>query len=303
MKLIVKDKEIDELNPSINWSGDDSSCVRKLGFEIAYQNSDYYLKKLNIRIDEGDLVLLKDDAGKPLFTGVIIDIAKSEAKSTISYIAFDFMFFVKNSDINKVFDTTAETIAKTVCDELGIKTGEIASTGLQQYQVFLPENAYAAIQKAYQFVTEKTGKKYVIQMDVDKLSVKERGQPSGVTIDAGYNLIDAEYKISLSKLVNKVMLTDQTGSIIETFKDANSMKRFGTVQKVVKDDKDKAKSLLHGAERTITVNGLDDLRAVTGKSLKFINPDTNKEYIFHIISDSHSITSESRTMTLGLSLE
>lgn len=302
MKLIINNRNLSQLCSKMIWSGDEFNVVRKLQFDVAWSKVDYYLKILNVEIKEGDTVFFKTDEDKILFRGVIIDISHSESGSSLSFTAFDYMFYVNNSDINLVSDSTAENITAQICSQLGIKHGSLAQTNIQQYQAFLSVKAYKAIIKAYSFASNKTGKKYMPIMDDDKLTVIEKGQDSGVVLDEDYNLTDASYKVSLSKLVNKVLVLSADGVILDTIIDEN-LKRYGIVQKTVTEDRDKAKAMLHGAERTINVSAIGDIRAISGRSLMYIDPDTKKKVKFYISSDSHTFTDSSEVMNLELVLE
>ncbi len=303
MKLIVKNKDLKEVVAKITWSGDSKSVARKLAFDIAYSASDYYFKMLDIKLSEGNIVILKSNDDEVLFRGVIIDIKLSKTKSTISYLAYDFNFYVNNSEINKVYDDSPENIAVDVASTLGIPTGEIAATGEKVYLVALPEKAYKVIMMAYTYASRKNGKKYMPIMNDDKLCVIEKGLDSGVVIDGDRNLVDVNYQISLSKMVSKVLLTNKTGDVTKTIKSDEFIKKYGIVQKVIKEDEAKANSLIHGADRSISIVALGDLRAVSGKSLVFKDPDNNLLAKFYIDSDSHSFENGKHLMNLNLNFE
>ena len=49
-----------------------------------------------------------------------------------------------------------------------------------------------------------------------------------------YNLIDTEYKDTLQNLVNRVIITNSKGNQIKVIEDAESIKKYGLVQKVMK---------------------------------------------------------------------
>lgn len=301
MKVIVGNRDITQVISKIVWSGSESSVSRKLEVEVAFKKSDYYFNQLKIKVKEGDIILLKDKKDRLLFKGIIVDLSYSEASNVVSYSAFDFMFYLNNSDISLVKEDTAENITGEICSILGIKSGELAKTSVKQYQAYLPENAYKAIFKAYQFASSKTGKSYMVCMKDDVLEVVEKGLPSGVVLDENHNLIDASYKISLSKLVNKVLVIDKTGRVLDKIENSSSQKKYGTIQKIT-DKKDGAKELLNGLEKTISIHGLGDIRAITGRSLVFKDDISQKEYIFYIKSDSHIFTDYGSTMSLELSL-
>lgn len=131
MMLTVGGKKLGEVVEKISWSGDTKQVARKLSFTIAKKDSDHYLPK--VTLNEGDEVLLQEDSGKPLFGGILFDIDKSGSANVATYLAFDLMFYINNSDISKIFNTTPESIAAAICTELGIPFGGAAKTGITVY--------------------------------------------------------------------------------------------------------------------------------------------------------------------------
>ncbi len=303
MKIIISGNDVSELVSTITFSGDIRSVARKLEFELTCSDDDYYIKSLDISVAEGDIVSLFSDDGMHLFKGVIIEIKRSLSKSSITYLAYDFMFYVKNSQINEVYDDLAENIVKDIARSLGIKTADIVGTNVKVYMPALCENAYNAIMMAYTFAGRKNARKYMPIMRDDKLAVIEKGTFSGVVIDGNSNLLDASYTISLSKMVNKVLVTDKAGRVIGDEKDEGNIKKYGLIQRVVKEDASKAKEMLSGVSRSINISALSDIRALSGSSLIFIDPETNIKAKFFIESDSHSFNSAGNIMNLKLNLE
>ncbi len=303
MKLIVNGRDLSFLIAKIIHSGDDKNVSRKLEFELPYSDSDYFLKKLDIIINAGDVVDLYDDKDKKLFKGVIIDIKHSLSNNIISYTAFDFMFYVNNSDISKIYDDYAENIVSDVASILGIKTGHIEKTKVKVYLPALGESAYKVIMSAYTYVSRQNGKKYMPYMVDDKLSVFMKGLDSYVVLDGDKNLIDVSYCMSLSKLVNKVLVINKTGKVLNITKEDSLISKYGVVQKVVKDDLSKAKSLIKGLDKTITIKALGDNRAVAGKSLLYKDKIHNVVSKFYISSDNHTFDSKGHTMELKLEFE
>ncbi len=303
MKIIIRNKDVSELVGNITFSGDIRSVARKLEFELTSSDDDYYVKTLGIIVAEGDIVSLFSSDGELLFKGVIIDIKRSLSKSTISYLAYDFMFYINNSQINEVYDDLAENIVRDIARSLGIKTADIVATNIKVYLPALSEKAYNAIMMAYTFAGRKNGKKYMPIMRDDKLAVIEKGALSGVVIDGNSNLLDASYAISLSKMVNKVLITDKAGKVIGDEKDDGNIKKYGLIQRVVKEDESKAKTMLVGVSRSINITALSDIRALAGRSLIFVDPETNIRAKFFIESDSHSFNSSGNVMNLKLNLE
>ena len=91
--------------------------------------------------------------------------------------------------------------------------------------------------------------------EVNKVSVIEKGQDSGVIMTGDANLSEANYKVSLQNLVNRVLITDQKGAVISTVEDLESQAKYGIVQKILeqeekKDATQEAKNMLKNSEAT-----------------------------------------------------
>ena len=108
-------KQLAEVIEKVTWSGDSKQVARKLVFTVANKDSDRFLPKVNI--NEGDQVQFLED-GKLLFSGPVFDIEKSGSGNVVTYTAFDLMFYVTKSDINRVFDNeTPEAITSWICSQ------------------------------------------------------------------------------------------------------------------------------------------------------------------------------------------
>lgn len=295
-------QDLSQLIEKITWSGDTKQVARQLAFTVAAKDTDKHLPKVPIK--EGTEVLLLED-GKTLFGGIIFDIEKSATSGTITYTAFDLMFYINNSDISEIFDTTPEAVAAQVCRSLGVPFGSAASTGIRVYVPCLGKKAYEAIMMAYTAASRQNGKKYMpVMQNVNQVCVIEKGTFCGVTLDGGYNLTNASYKTSLQKVVNKVLITDKNGAVTGTVTDDRSPLP-GTVQRVYKkeDGKDavtEAKVLLQGMEQSGSVTALSDVRAVAGKAIVIQEPTTGLQGIFYIEADIHTFTNGKEEMQLTL---
>lgn len=155
MNLIVGNKDLSQLVGQITWSGDTKQVARKLQFTIARRPTDYYLAKVSIA--EGDPVSLKKD-GAALFSGIVFDIDKSSKSNTFTYVAFDFMFYIQNNEVNRIIDTTAEGCAALVCEDLGVTLGSAVATGIHVYIPALGKPGYEVIMAGYTEAAKVTGR-------------------------------------------------------------------------------------------------------------------------------------------------
>ena len=307
MRLITGGKDISELVEKITWSGDTKQVSRKLSFSIVKNIRDSNFPQVTIA--EGDEVIMMD-GDTPVWGGIVHDVDRTASSSTTSYVAFDLMFYVNNSDISRVFDTTPENVVRELCTEFQITPGGVAETGLQVYLPCLGESAYKAIMMAYTYASRRNGKKYMpLMTNVNQLSVIEKGQLSGVVLTGDYNLTSTNYKVTTQNLVNKVIIVNDKGNKVSEVADAESQARFGTVQKVYKQEEGKdaaqeAKNMLKGPEASASLTASpSDLRAISGYSIILQEPDTGLYGQFYIESDSHSFSNGKTEMQLTLAFE
>lgn len=307
MILWAGGKDISQLVDKITWNGDTKQVARTLSFGMVQKAEDKHMPK--VLLSEGDEVILKNDEGGILFGGIIFDIGKSGSSGIITYLAYDLMFYINNSDITKVFSGTPEDITKEICQELDIPFGKAEPTKLSIYMPCLGKTAYQAIAMAYTAASKQNGKQYIpLIQNINQLFVLEKGKACGVTLSGDFNLTEASYQSTLQSLVNKVVITDKSGNIISTVNDANSQKRYGTVQKEYKAEDGKnaeaeAKLLFKTIEQSASVTALSDTRAVSGYSVMIKEPVSGLLGKFYIESDTHTFENGLAVMELTLAFQ
>ena len=254
---------------------------------------------------------MQDDSGKDVFGGIIFDIDKSASSKVETYLAYDLMFYINNSDVNKIFEGTPETIVPGICTELGLESGTMAATGVNISSMpCFGKKAYEAIMMAYTAAAKQNGSKYIpLMTNINKVSVLEKGTLCGAVMTGDYNLIEATYKSTLQKLVNRVLITDKNNNVIKTVEDAASIQKYGLVQRVLKqndgeDATTQAKKMLVTVESSATVSGVpNDFRAVSGYSIIVQETDTGLYGQFYIESDTHTFSCGKAQMDLTLAFE
>ena len=295
MKLITGGKDLSELIETITWAGDTKQVARTLKFTVAKNKQDKNFPA--VIINEGDEVILQDDAGKDIFGGIIFDIDKAAASRVESYLAYDLMFYINNSDINQLFDGTPETIVPEICRELGIDAGEMAVTGIHVSVPCFGKKAYEAIMMAYTAASKKNGSKYIpLMANINKVSVVEKGKLCGAVMTGDYNLIEATYKSTLQNLVNRILITDKSNNVVKIVEDTASIQKYGLVQRTLKqnDGEDAAadaQKMLVTTKGSASVSGIpNDFRAVSGYSIIVQETDTGLYGQFYIESDNHTFS-------------
>ena len=308
MKLLTGGKDISQVIEKITWSGDTAQVARKVSFTIAKNKQDSDFPK--VIINEGDELLMQDDAGTTVFGGIIFDIDKSAASKVETYLAYDLMFYVNNSEVNRVLSGTPETLVAEICAELGIPCGELAETDVTITSNCFGKKAYEAIMMAYTAAARKKGTKYMpLIKNINQVCVIEKGTLSGVILTGEYNLVGAAYKATLQNLVNRVLITDDKGNVVKTVEDRKSIQKYGLVQKIIKqsnkeDATQEAQKALVMVEGSATVSASpSDFRAVSGYSVIVQEADTGLYGKFYIESDSHTFENGKSQMELTLAFE
>ncbi len=308
MKLITGGKDLSELIETITWAGDTKQVARTLKFTVAKNKQDKNFPA--VIINEGDEVILQDDAGKDIFGGIIFDIDKAAASRVESYLAYDLMFYINNSDINQLFDGTPEPIVPEICRELGIDAGEMAVTGIHVSVPCFGKKAYEAIMMAYTAASKKNGSKYIpLMANINKVSVVEKGKLCGAVMTGDYNLIEATYKSTLQNLVNRILITDKSNNVVKIVEDTASIQKYGLVQRTLKqnDGEDAAadaQKMLVTTKGSASVSGIpNDFRAVSGYSIIVQETDTGLYGQFYIESDNHTFSAGKAQMDLTLAFE
>ncbi|MCM1212907.1 MAG: hypothetical protein NC331_16595 [Lachnospiraceae bacterium] len=308
MKLLTRGKDISELIETVTWSGDTRQVARTLRFTMAKNKKDGNFP--TVVINEGDEVIMQDDTGKDVFGGIIFDIDKSASSKVETYLAYDLMFYLNNSDVNQLFDGMPEAIVQEICAGLGIETGSVASTGIHISMPCFGKKAYAAIMMAYTAAARKNGSKYIpLMTDINKVSVIEKGRLCGAVLTGDHNLTAAAYKSTLQSLVNRVLITDKSNNVVNVIEDADSIRKYGLVQKVLKqndgeDTTAEARKMLATTEASASVSGVpNDFRAVSGYSIIVQETDTGLCGQFYIESDAHTFSCGKAQMDLVLAFE
>lgn len=309
MKLLTGGKDISELIEKITWSGDTSQVARKISFSIARNKRDSQFPK--VAIDIGDEVIMQDDSGNNIFGGIIFEADKKGSSKFVSYLAYDLLFYLNQSDVNKVFQGTPESIVTEICTELEVPVGTLAPTnGVTVKAPCFGKKAYAAIMMAYTVAARKNGTKYIpLIQNINQLCVIEKGTLCGAVMTGDYNLIDSEYKSTLQNMVNRVLVTDSKGNLVKTVEDAEAIQKYGLIQKVLKQNDDEnvtteAQNTLVTIENSGSVSGVpNDFRAVSGYSIIVQDEDSGLYGQFYIESDTHTFSNGKAQMDLTLAFE
>lgn len=300
IRLRWKDKWIDF--GRVEWSGTHNQSSRTVTFTVPTNPYDKDFTNLDIKL--ADPIYLYDGSTR-LFVGTITTREKSAGVGTATYTAQDFMHHLLRSSASYKFqNTTPERIVKKVCSDLQIPTKDLAKTNANIKKLWFDgENAYDIIVKAYR---KAKGKKYMPVMVGKRVSVIEKGAPSGVTIEQGVNISDAAYLDTVDNMINTVKIYDDKLTQVGKVESAGDVKKYGVYQGTYTKEtgvnaKDAAKAQLVGVTKEASIVAVGDVRAISGYSIIIRDKGTGLRGVFYITDDVHTFENGVHTMSLGLS--
>ena len=228
--------------------------------------------------------------------------------SKVSATAYDNLFILNKSKTTRKFtDMTPESITASVCNELGIETGNVLATGAPVSFIAVRKSGYQIILMAYTEAAKQTKKKYALLMNGSKLDVVEKGTLIEDYEANGYtNVLNERFAESIENMVNQVVITDAEGNATGYQSKDDQIKKYGLIQDVYKTNpkanaQQEIESLLKGPDRTGTLDMLGDYRVVAPYSIA-----VQEQYFkgqFWIKSDSHIFENGMHTMKLELEFE
>ena len=278
----------------IDWAGDKDNCARTLSFGLLSSAVDQNVPLVQCPL--GAAVTYAVD-GTVKFVGYVISREKATGDSIIDVTCADRGLYLKrNEGVYKFTNTAPEDIARRVCADFGIETGDIVSTGVKISRNFLGVALYGIIQTAYTLASETTGEAYQIRFDGENLCViKKAEEAATVILDGKSNLMSASTTESIENMVNSVAIYDDNDKLIQTEKDDVLIAAYGRMQSYLKkSEKDdmtkKAKKTLrdNGVDQKITVENFGDLRCITGNAVIVREPYTGLDGLFWIDGDTHT---------------
>lgn len=290
---------------SITWSGTDNQASRELSFELP--SNPYDKDFSNSPISLGEIVQLYDDK-KLLFLGVVTSRERTAEIGTSSYVAKDFIhYLLRSTGSYKFKGKTAEAITKKLCMDLKISVGSLAKTGYVINKLYFDDqNFYDMIIKAYRKAKVHTGKKYMLTMSGKKLNVVTKGTSSGVMLEQGVDITNASYSDTTDNMVNLVKIYNEKKTQVGKVQNKKLVSKYGVYQSAYTKEKKvnakkKAESMLVGITKEANVEGIGNVKAISGKSIVIHDKATGLSGKFYITSDSHTFSDGVHTMSLGLS--
>ena len=310
-RVELKDKsgiiDVTNMISSIKWSGSTSEIARVLELEFLYPLHDYYVPKIYPTI--GDTMYLYDDNGKELFRGRVFYNERLSEQGTIQITCYDDAIRLSKSKGTYNFkNKTAEAITITVCNDLDISIGKLASTGIPQKMLCSNMGMYEIIKLAYEGASKQNKKKYHITMKQGKLNVEEVGKEVlDYILKADSNILESAYSENAEGVVNKVKIYDEEDQYLGMIQNNELISLFGIFQEIYIKEEDKqartvARSMLQGIAREAQVTIKGNTSCISGKTIRVEDSLTKLVGSFYIESDEHQWGNGQHNTKLDLNL-
>lgn len=307
MIILHKDKDISQYVSAMSWGGSRSEMARKLELKIVNAPLDHNVEKLDIALAD-PIYLFEDDGTTELFRGFVTEREASSTTGTVTYVAYDILFYTLKSKATYNFSSkTAEAIAQMVCTDLEIPVGSLATTGISQKLIVQNKTIYEIIQEAYKAATEQNKKEYIIRAVKGKLCVElVGGIVCEIELAEDSNVISSKYKESLNNMINKVRIYDGEGNAVGVVQNDADLK-YGIFQDTYTQEEGKdatttAKSKFVGVEKTFTLECVNYNGAITGAGAIVRDSSTGLSGNVWIDADTHTWGNGVATMSLTVSI-
>lgn len=295
MKIMWNDAKITGYVTSVTWAGSAKQAARTVVFSVAYSPNDKNVKTLGIKL--GDKIVFYPgypDDKKTKFVGIITQRERKSEMGELQYTATDgMMHLLRSSGTYRFANKTPEKIAQMVCRDVKVKTGSIAKTKMPIAKIFFQERPYyEIIMAAYTKAYRKNKKKYIAQMNGDKLEVIQKGKViPNFHIRQGERITESSYTEDLDSMVNRVYIYDSNNNKIGSVSNSNWIKKYGIFQNAISVDsgngKTEAKAELQGINKTANLTMIGDYRCVSGLGVIIEDSRTGLKGKFWIENDSH----------------
>lgn len=298
--------DISELVEKVTWSGDYKSPSRTVEFSIAQSAIDVNLKTFNIPL--GSTICFYVE-GKEVYRGTVLDSSKDTSGNSIDFTSKDLGFLLTQSDVFYNFkDVLVEDIAKQVLQDNMVAIGTLAKTGVKHTKMYVPATGYDVIMSAYTDASKTTKKKYMVEFNLDKFDVIEKGTVNlDLEFQEGQNIINTSFSESMENVKNKVVVIDKLGNKISEKTNEESVKQLGVVlQKVIQQQENSetdVDSEFKDIEKTCSLKGYGDPTCITGRGVKVKDTYTGLVGLFYIDSDKHTFSNGDYSIELGLNFE
>lgn len=314
---LVKGSTMTNITPLIGTIGrrsNEDELGEELTFDIAFNDVKFFPKN---PCDIGDLVVLKNN-GVEITRGIIVDEGRS-GRNPIPYTAFDFAFYLNKSKAIYQFKKMAASQCITkILNDFGVPVGAVASMSIPIDKIFNDVVVIDIIREIIEFVEQKTGNKYLLEMRQGKMFIElQKDMLIKASFTLGNKVVDAvdaisnpTRKRSIANMINSIKVVGNDDKLVLSKSDDAMVKKYGKLQKVIKLDQDEklsaeqiAQNELNELSKVTEESGIElmgDDKARAGRLLEVVEPITGIDGTYLIKDVSHTISGGIHKMSLGL---
>lgn len=294
MRILANDNEI-KTKISIQWSGDYQQAARRLSFA-------YLPMEKSCRV--GDKVVMYDDDGQLVFTGMCTDAYYNTAQKTYNVDCIDVLFNTLKSKAFGRFTGTSSDICRKVCNIFNLDS-QIRFSGQNQQLIATGDFTYYDVMA--KAIRRDIGNEYFcIKAVGNKVYLNIPNKDENVaTLTSQTNIRVADYSETIQNMINKIAVIDDLGSVVTTKQNNQDLSKFGLFQDVVTeqytDDFKLVMPELHGIDYTASVIIDGNSKCITGKNITIKEPHTGFNGKFFILNDEHIWSGDDYFTRLGVS--
>lgn len=184
-------------------------------------------------------------------------------------------FLANNEGWYQFAGDTPEAAVRALCADFSIPVGRLASTGVAVRRKFPGVALSKIVDTLYTLAGEQTGRRYLARFSgLGALEVVEKPNAATLEISPKKNLQTLRIEEDISALSNAVAIYTDTGRLVRTVSDAESVALYGQFQHVLtqRDGEDalgEANAWLedNGLAQTMTVECLGDPDLIAGNAV------------------------------------
>lgn len=293
MRILANDNEI-KTKIFIRWSGDYKQAARQLSFA-------YLPMEKSCRV--GDKVVMYDDDGKLVFTGMCIDAYYNTSQNIYNVDCVDLLYNTLKSKAFGRFTGTASQICRKVCNIFNLNS-KIEETGQSQQLITTGDLTYYDVMA--KSLRRDVGDEYFSIRALGNNIYFETPKKSEnvATLTSQTNIREADYSETIQNMINKIAVLDDFGAVVTTRQNNADISRFGLMQNVVTEQYTEDFKLvlpeLHGIDYTAGLSIDGNIDCITGKTVNIIEPHTGFNGRFFILNDQHIWSNDDYITTLGV---
>lgn len=284
-------RDLAQLIQSITWSGSDLQTARQLSASLAVPRDGSVEPPA---LEEGAQITFRLSGQGDLLTGPLLSVTTTSQSSVVDLSALDYgRFLVGNDGWYQFSGAAPETAVATICQDFGIRAGNLAKTGVMVSRKFPGVSLDKMIRSLYALASQQNGKRYLIRFTGGgALEVVEK--PSSATLEIK-STMSVTNTWDISKLQNSVAIYTDKGAFVRRVEDAASVAVNGRLEHVLtqksgEDAGAEAEQWLedNGLQQNLTVETLGDPRLISGNAVRLRDTGSGVTGLFWIESDTHT---------------